>query len=96
MLLVPLTGVALRTGNGLTFPVDQLPADRVVPISRGGREVSTCFVESECQQVHRCVRKPAHAFPPLRHFQPIPFAESGKNLPPCVSGMDIQGHFGVR
>src|SRR3546814_4016181 len=56
VLLVAPAGWTVRTSTGLAFPMDQLAADRIVPISGGGRKMSAGLVEGKRQQIYKIGR----------------------------------------
>src|SRR6185436_1009499 len=59
--LVPLSGLAVGTCNGLVLPVNEVPADRVVAIAGGRREVSTRLVQREREKIRLLFVGPIHA-----------------------------------
>src|SRR3546814_18534772 len=90
VLLVAPAGWTVRTSTGLAFPMDQLAADRIVPISGGGRKMSAGLVEGKRQQIYICIREPTYAFTPFGHLQSCPLTKCSKDLSPGLAGMDVQ------
>lgn len=51
MGLVSLSSRAIFANGGLAFPMQKFTADRVVAITRRGREAVTGLVEGDCEQI---------------------------------------------
>ena len=95
MLLVPAPGVAVRTGDRLALPMNQIGTDRIVSVAGGGRELPGRLIQGKRQQVSAGIGRPVDARLPWRHLGTLPYVEGGKDFDPCIARMNLERHFRV-
>ncbi len=81
-----------RRGHRLALPVDELGADRIVPVPRRRREVAIALVQSECEQVALRGLIPSNTLAPLRRLGPGSASKRRKEFRPRIARMDAERH----
>ena len=90
VVLVAQARCAVRAGRRLALPVDQGWADRVVPVTRRGREAAAALVECERQKVRVGGPRVEDAALPGEGLRAVDEAQRGEDLDPGVASMDLQ------
>ncbi len=98
VLLVPPPRLAVRPGDRLALPVDEVAADGVVAVAGRGGERAAGLVQREREQVGGQLLHVQDAALPRHHPRPLAFAARGEDLDAGVAGVDVErdGHAHAR